>query len=201
MKRFSLSLLILTVVLFICPVFCRAENETAIELQEKEWTWEARNLASFEGKASINNLPEGNLTLKLSFTTEPKATDPGEIVFQTVNGKKLTLKKQKPEYTLKHEGQDEISFIGNWKTPDDVFFTKVDINFQICTEDGETVLAEQKLTVSRTTAEMLNVNDGKIRLKTDFSSWILWVSIAAGIIWIVAAIRIIVNHTARKKER
>ena len=201
MKRFRLFPLMLAVTMLLCPVLCRAENNAAIELTEKEWTWDARNIASFEGKASLAGMPEGKLTLKLTFSTEPKATDPGEIVFQTVNGKKLTLKKQKAEYTLKHEGQDELTFIGNWKTPDDVFFTKAEVLFQICTEDGETVLAEQKLTVSRSTADMLNADDGKIRIKTDFSAWTRWVFIAAGVLWILAIVRVVMHRTARKKER
>lgn len=201
MKRFRLFPLIAAAVMLWCPVLCRSEAEPAIELREKEWTWEGENLASFEGKASLEGLPDGKLLLRLSIDTEPKATNPGEIVFQAVDEKKLTLRKQKEEYLFSREGQDELTFTGNWKTPDDVFFTKVNITFRICTEDGETVLAEQKMTVSRTTEEMLNIEDGKIRLKTDFSAWILWGSVAAGVIWILAVIRIVMNRTARKKER
>ena len=200
MKRFRLFPLILAALLFICPALCPAEEESVVKLTEKEWTWEGNNIASFEGKASLAGMPEGKLTLKLSFTTEPKATDPGDIVFQTVNGKKLTLKKQKAEYTFSSDGQEELDFIGNWKTPDDVFFTRVEITFRICTEDGNTVLDEQKLTVSRTTSEMLNADDGKIRIKADFSAWTVWASIAAGVIWIAAVARILLNHTVRKKE-
>ena len=201
MKRFRLFPLMLAVILLIWPALCLAEEETVIKLAEKEWTWEEKNIASFGGETKTESLPEGKLLLKLSVATEPKAPNPGEVVFQTVNGKKLTLKKQKAEYIFDHKGQDELSFIGNWKTPDDVFFTKVGITFQICTEDGNTVLAEQKLTVSRTAAEISEKNDGKIRLKTDFNAWILWGSITAAVIWILAVLRIILNRTKRKKER
>ena len=200
MKRFRIFLLIPLVAVLLFPALCGTERAQAIEIHEKEWTWEGNNIASFEGKASLAGMPEGKLTLKLSFTTEPKATDPGDIVFQTINGKKLTLKKQKAEYTFSSDGQEELDFIGNWKTPDDVFFTKVEITFRICTEDGNTVLDEQKLTVSRTISEMLNADDGKIRLKADFSAWTVWASIAAGVIWIAAVARILLNHTVRKKE-
>lgn len=201
MKRFRLFPLILAAILFICPALCLAEEKADVKLAEKEWTWEEKNIASFGGEAKTENLPEGKLLLKLSVATEPKATSPGEVVFQTVNGKKLTLKKQKSEYIFDHKDQDELTFIGNWKTPDDVFFTKVEIIFQICTEDGETVLAEQKLTVSRTAAEVTEKDDGKIRLKTDFSNWILWGIAAAAVIWILAVFRIVLNRIKRKKER
>ena len=77
----------------------------------------------------------------------------------------------------------------------------MEIIFQICTEDGETVLAEQKLTVSRTAAEITEKDDGRIRLKADFSTWILWGAVAAAVIWILAILRIILNRIKRKKER
>ena len=201
MRRFRLFPLILAVILFICPVLCPAEEESAVKMAEKEWTWEEKNIASFGGEMKTGGLPEGKLLMKLSIATEPKATNPGEVVFQTVNGKKLTLKKQKAEYVFDHKDQDELTFIGNWKTPDDVYFTKVEITFQICTEDGESVLAEQKLTVSRTAAEVTEKDDGKIRLKADFSTWILWGAIAAAAIWILAVLRIVLNRIKQKKER
>lgn len=199
MKRFRPGPLLLALLLLIGPALCCAEGENAVTLQEKEWTWEKNNIASFEGSASLAGMPQGKLLLKLSIDTEPKATDPGEVVFQTVNGKKLTIKKQKPEYTVTHEDSDELTFTGNWRTPDDVFFTKAEITFRICTEDGETVLAQQKLTVSRTKEEMAQADDGKIKLRADFAEWTLWAGIAAGVIWLLALIRIGMNRIARKK--
>ena len=199
MRRFRPGALLLALLLMLCPAIRGAQGENVISLQEKEWTWEKSNIASFEGSASLAGMPQGKLLLTLSIETEPKATDPGTVVFQTVNGKKLTIKKQKPEYTITHEDSDELTFIGNWKTPDDVFFTKVEITFRICTEDGETVLAEQKLTAGRTKAEVAEADDGKIKLKADFAEWTLWVGIAAGVIWLLAVIRIVTNRIARKK--
>lgn len=199
MRRFRPGLVILALILTLFPALCRAEGESILSLQEKEWTWEKNNIASFEGSASLASMPQGKLLLTLEIETEPKATDPGQVVFQTVNGKKLTIKKQKPEYTITHEDSDELTFIGSWKTPDDVFFTKVEITFRICTEDGKTVLAEKKMTAGRTKAEMAEADDGKIKLKADFAAWTLWVGISAGVIWLLAVIRIVMNRIARKK--
>ena len=201
MKRFRLFPLILAALLFICPALCPAEEESVVKLTEKEWTWEEKNIASFGGEVKTESLPEGKLLLKLSVSTEPKATSPGEVVFQTVNGKKLTLKKQKAEYKFDHKDQDDLTFIGNWKTPDDVFFTKVDIDFRICSEDGNTILAQQKLTVSRSASELAEKDDGKIRLKADLSAWTVRIIVAAGLIWILAVLRIVLNRIKKKKEK
>ena len=201
MKRFILCCLLLAAVLFRCPAFSFAENEVADGLTEGEWTWEEKSIATFLGSVSLDGIPNGKLLLKLSFTTDPKGTNPGEVVFQTVDGKKLTLRKQKPEYVFDHGEQSTLEFTGNWKTPDDVFFTRIDISFQICTEDGNTVLAERKLTVSRNAAEMAEKDDGKIRLRVDLSSWILWIAIGAGVLWILAVVRVILNQRAKQKGR
>ena len=201
MKNLRLYCLLLVTLLFICPVLSIADGDTSIQLAETEWTWEENSIAVFEGKASLDGMPEGKLLMKLTFNTEPRATDPGEVVFHTVNGKKLTLRKQKAEYTFDPKGQDTLEFIGNWKTPDDVFFTKIEIELQICSEDGSTVLAGNKLTVSRSASEMAEKDDGKIRLKIDASAWILRILIAAGVIWIFAVLRIIVNRNSGKKEK
>ena len=201
MKNLRLACLLLVTILFICPVLSMADGDTSIQLAETEWTWEENSIAVFEGKASLDGMPEGKLLMKLTFNTEPRATDPGEVVFHTVNGKKLTLRKQKAEYTFDPKGQDTLEFIGNWKTPDDVFFTKIEIELQICSEDGSTVLAGNKLTVSRSASEMAEKEDGKIRLRIDASAWILRILIAAGVIWILAVLRIIVNKNSGKKEK
>ena len=89
---------------------------------------------------------------------------------------------------------------GNY-TPDDVFFTKVDIDFRICSEDGNTILAQQKLTVSRSASELAEKDDGKIRLKADLSAWTVRIIVAAGLIWILAVLRIVLNRIKKKKEK
>lgn len=201
MKNHRIYCLMLVTLLLVCPLASMADGDASVQLAETEWTWEEKSIAVFEGKASLDGMPAGKLLLKLSFSTEPKGTDPGEVVFQTVNGKKLTLRKQKAEYTLDPEGQKTLDFTGIWKTPDDVFFTKIDIDFQICSEDGSTVLGRNRLTVSRSASEMADKDDGKIRLKIDISAWILRIAIAAGILWILAIVRIILNRNSTKKEK
>ena len=201
MKKLRLYCLLLVTVLLAYPVLSMADGDTSIQIAETEWTWEENSIAFFEGKASLEGMPEGKLLLKMTFSTEPKATDPGEVVFHTVNGKKLTLRKQKAEYMLDPKGQDTLEFTGIWKTPDDVFFTKIDIDLQICSEDGSNVLDRNRLTVSRNAYEMAEKDDGKIRLKIDASAWIIRIMIASGVIWTLAIVRIIVHKISRKKER
>ena len=187
---------------FCCTALSLAENENdRTGLSEKEWTWEDNSVATFQGSVSLENLPAGKLLLKLSFKTDPQSTNPGDVVFQSVNGKKLTLRKQKPDYLIEHGEENTMEFVGGWRTPEDVYFTGISILLQICSEDGSTILKEEKLNVSRSQAEVNEKDDGKFRLKTDFSMWIRWTAVAAGIIWICASLRVIINKTRNKKRR
>lgn len=196
----KLVILILLVLMFF-PGCSSAAGSFDISLQEKEWTWNESDIATFSGIVSFDELPCESLVLRLQLTTDPVSTNCGEVVFQTVNEKKLTLRKQQPEYILSPGSEKEFSFIGNWKTPDNVFFTKTEILFQIYTDDGGSLLAEKKLTVHRDSSELANQEDGRYRLKVDFSKWTNWALIAAGILWILAIGRIIWNYIRNKKER
>lgn len=192
--------ILFVVLLCLCTCASRAADAVQAELREAEWTWDESSIATFNGTVSFEELPCEKLLLRLSFTTDPDSTNQGEVVFHTVNGKKLTLRKQRPEYTFPPGDLKSFEFIGNWKTPDNVFFTKIEITFKVCTEDGETVLGETKLTMRRDASELANKEDGKFRLKTDFSKWTLWIAVGAGTIWLFAFVRILINLKRSKKE-
>lgn len=192
--------ILLLALLFLWSAAACADESFRTELQEAEWTWNESSSASFTGTVSFDELPCEKLLLKLSFTTDPDSTNQGNVVFHTVNGKKLTIRKQQPEYTFAPGELKSFDFTGTWKTPENVFFTKIVITFQVCTEDGETVLGESKLTVQRDASELAKKEDGKFRLKTDFSKWTLWIAVAAGVIWVLAAARILWNHKRSRKE-
>ena len=188
-------------ILFVNCAFSETANEIALVLTEKEWTWEESSYASFEGTVTADHALPDKIRMELSLTTVPDADENGEIFFQTVNEKKLTLRKQKAEYTFSAEGLTGFGFTGSWKTPETVPFSQVDITCQIYDEDGTALLAEQKMTVSRDASEIVEKDDGKFRIRENLSEWTLWAAIAAAVIWILAVIRVILNHSKMKKER
>lgn len=183
---------------FLCTGTAAAAGSVQTELKEAEWTWDESSIASLTGSVSYAELPCEKLLLRLSFKTDPESTNRGDVVFHTVNGKKLTIRKQQPEYVFMPEDLKSFDFTANWKTPENVFFTRVEITFQVCTEDGETVLGESKLLMQRDASELANKEDGKFRLRIDFSKWTFWVAVAAGMIWLLAIVRILLNHKRMK---
>lgn len=196
MNRCYIRVLILIAVL-IMTTAASATEPCTIVLGETDWTWEGEQIAYFEGTVSSSeSLPE-KVKLKLTLSAFPEGADPGKVVFSNVNGKKLTIKKQQSEYVLSAEGLDSFPFTGNWKTPENVPFTRVEITFQILDEKEENLLGEQKMTVTRDASEAVQKDDGKIRLKENFSGWTAWAGAAAVVIWILAGLRILINHRKR----
>ena len=183
-------------------VFCfsSAFAECRIELREKEWTWAETNLATFDGSITFDEVPTEKVILQLSLAASPEAADIGEVVFQSVNGKKLTLRKQSSEYVLSTGDGSAAEFVGSWKTPESVFFTKITVFLRVYSENGEDLLAEKQLTVTRSASEAAEKDDGRIRVKEDLDGWTKWIAAAAVLVWILAVIRIIGNHKNRKRE-
>ena len=201
MKRCLGWILLLFTVLLIIPDSSPAFGETGIDLREAEWTWDGNSAASFEGNITFENPDEKKVVLKLSLKTVPDSSDPGKVVFQVINGKKLTIRKQQPDIAVEGEGLENISFTGAWKTPGDVFFTGVEITLTVFNGDETAVIAEKKFTVSRNKTEADETDDGKFRLKTDFDSWTRWASAAAAVIWILAAARLLIHHRNMNRKR
>ena len=182
-----------------------AANGPAVtaELHSSEWTWEEKNIAMFEGSVSSENALPEKVLLRLSFTVSPGQTDTdaGEMVFSAVNGKKLTIRKQKPEITADTGGSDRLTFSGSWKTPERMPFTKAEIHLRVYGEDESTLLAEKKMTVSRDASELVIKDDGKFRIRENFTEWTTAAAAAAILIWIAALARIVLVHRQKGKVR
>ena len=69
MKKLRLYCLLLVTVLLAYPVLSMADGDTSIQIAETEWTWEENSIAFFEGKASLEGMPEGKLLLKMTPVT------------------------------------------------------------------------------------------------------------------------------------
>ena len=194
MKRYTAGLL-LCVTAFLLSFCCvSAEQGTVVTLRENDWTWQGSSTAGFDGTVTFETQPADKILMKLSFSASPEATEQGEVLFYEINENKLTIRKQKPEYTYTFGDEKTISFTGNWKTPESVYFTRVNIKLQVFSEDGNTLYGEGNLSVSRDASEISNPDDGKFRLNLDLSSWTIWIFAGAAAVWLAAILRVIVNR-------
>ncbi len=198
MNRGFLRCAVCLAVLFIFICCSGAVAEFMSEMHITEWTWEESKSAVFEGSVSFDSYDQEKMVLKLSFTATPEATDSGRIVFQTVNGKKLTLRKESDTYVFTPGDQKEFHFIGNWRTPESVFFDKVVVTLRVYSEDEATLLSEHRMEVRRENDEQYDPDDGKIRVTADLPGLTRIIGIAAAVIWVAALARVFLN---KKKKR
>lgn len=199
MKRCAACFMVLISIVFLISVANSSGTGVQLTLRELQWSWEPLNIATFEGSIAFPGQTPDKVFLKLSFTVSPDDSETGEVVFQTVNNKKLTLRKQKPSCMLELEGSDSVSFTGCWKTPENVLFTRIEILCRVYNENESELLAEQSLVFSRTASDIARINDGRFRLNFDFASWTTYTAIAAAVIWLSAIARILKNKKRRVK--
>ena len=199
MKRCISCCLVFFMICCMSPCAASRQDTATIEINQLEWTWNPLDVATFEGTVHLGEGAPDKLLLKLSFSAFPESGEPGEVVFSSVDGKKLTLRKQKPEYTVSPENRDTLSFVGNWKTPDNAYLTRVEITCSVYDESGAVLIAENKLTESRNESEILAIDDGRIRLPYNFPLWTRYAAAAAAAVWLLAIFRIIVNKRRKKR--
>ena len=156
-------------------------------------SWIPGESALFEGVVSADGaLSADSITLKLSIRTDPVLSEPGTILFSEVNGKKLSIRNQKDEYTVSLQEGGEIRFSGSWLLPENVHLSAVEIVLTVLNPDGS-IIAETSAAVAAETA----VSGSSGITFPDLTVPIRIAAIAAAVVWILAAVRILIHHKRR----
>ncbi len=191
-RRFRI---IVIISLLIClPVLSSdAANILSVHIEKDEWSWSGNTAATFEGDIVCQGVTEDDpVTLRLTVACSPESANPGKVVFTSVQDKKLTVRKQKNEYVLDSSPTATTHFTGSWIIPEDEQYGEVSIHLEVIASDG-TVAAEDEIRMTNE-AHYLNEN---IRRIPDPGSLLRILLIASGIVWVLAAIRLIYNRHRR----
>ena len=114
--RCCFSLLFL--LLFLIPCAACAAG-VSCEITPGDGSWTPGESALFEGIVSSDgSFSADSITMKLSIRTDPVLSEPGTILFSEVNGKKLSIRNQKDEYTVSLQEGGEVRFSGSWLLPE-----------------------------------------------------------------------------------
>ena len=188
--RCCISLLFL--MLFLIPCASCAAG-LSCEIIPADSTWIPGESALFEGAVSADGaFSADSITMKLSIRTEPVLSEPGTILFSEVNGKKLSIRNQKDEYTVSLQESGEIRFSGSWLLPENVHLSAVEIVLTVLDPDGS-IIAE----TSASAAEEAAVSGPSGIKFPDLTVPIRIMAIAAAVVWILAAVRILIHHKRR----
>ncbi len=184
----QISLLFLTVILLFLPVQeAAAANTLSVHIEKDEWSWTGDTAATFRGSVICQGLSEDDpVTLRLTVEASPAESDPGDIVFTSVNGKRLAVKKQKNEYRLTSSPTATTAFTGSWNIPKEGKFGEVTIRIEAIGPDG-ICQGEDFFTMKDST---VIVNDDPVPKLPNPGKYIRPLFIAAAIIWMLAVIRV-----------
>ena len=195
-KKTVILMFIITAVLFSCTCV-RAEKPGTIISAGEEWSWEPGGVATFTGTLTADAEQAAGATLQVSINPEPKAEDPGRIVFTNVNGKKVKVRKQDATYALDEAEAGEISFSGSWFLPDDSAYFRAAVTVSLINPEGESIgFSTMKCGAYNTEGESTLK-----RIPADIGKINLILALSAGGIWCLAILRIVIcrRRTQRRK--
>ena len=180
----------------LCCCCAAAENAPSVmsaSIYKTEWQWQAGGFAEFEGNMICENASEEHpLTMRLSVSIVPDGTEGvKDPLFTSVNGTKLTVRKQTGEYKITSSEQ-AVRFTGRWELPEDFRIDEAAIHLRIYSDSGD-LLAESDLRMSN---DQVTSGDTGYRFP-ETGNIIRIIVIAAAAIWIFAIIRIIRNRKRR----
>ena len=187
-------ILLLPLLLFLISCACAAG--ITCEINPAGSSWIPGESALFEGCISADvTVSSDSATMKLSIRTDPVLSDPGTIVFSEVNGKKLSIRNQKDEYTVSLQAGSEIRFSGSWLIPENIHVSDIALVLTVLGPDGS-ILDE----VSAPVSGNVSGSGPSGTMFPDLAAPIRYVLLAAAAVWILAAVRILI-HQKRSKQK
>ena len=187
-------ILLLPLLLFLISCACAAG--ITCEINPAGSSWIPGESTLFEGCISADGtVSSDSATMKLSIRTDPVLSDPGTIVFSEVNGKKLSIRNQKDEYTVSLQAGSEIRFSGSWLIPENIHVSDIALVLTVLGPDGS-ILDE----VSAPVSGNVSGSGPSGTMFPDLAAPIRYVLLAAAAVWILAAVRILIHQKRRKQK-
>ncbi len=171
--------------LLVCCAVGFAQGETIAVLTEQEAVWEPGGSVVYIGSFQLEkDIPDA------VWHAELKTSDPekyGEVVFTRIHEDSIRKRKQSDTMTA-DAVSGENSFEITWYLPQQIsILQETEISFRLEDGTGETIASG--VTVRNTTEE--GSQDRAITLLNETNRMMMILLIAAGVIWVFAALRII----------
>ena len=187
---------ILLLPLLFLLISCACASGISCEIIPAGSSWIPGESALFEGCVSADEtVSYDNVMMKLSIRTDPVLSETGAIVFSEVNGKKLSIRNQKDEYTVSLQAGSEIRFSGSWLIPENIHVSDIALVLTVLGPDGS-ILDE----VSAPVSGNVSGSGPSGTMFPDLAAPIRYVLLAAAAVWILAAVRILI-HQKRSKQK
>ncbi len=183
---------LILLLLLVCCTLGSAQGETGAVLTEQETVWEPGGSVVFIGSFQLEkDVPDAVWHAELKTSDPEKA---GEVVFTRILEDSIRKRKQSDTMTA-DAVSGENSFEITWYLPEQIsLLTETEISFRLEDGSGETIASG---VTTRNTAEGSS-QDKAVTLLNRTNRVMIILLIAAGVIWIFAAVRIILVR--KRKE-
>ena len=193
----KLLIFLTAVLLFACSAAAAGGEENKIQIAAGEdWSWESGTVDMIEGMIDLSEYVGREISVRI-LSDLPYASEEeqkGQPVFVTVNGKRITVKKQSD--TTRCTPSDEESrmyFSARLTLPEKKRVYRISFQFVLTDENGQEL---------KTLSAELNGGQGGtgsvFYIAADINKITFIIGIAAAAVWAAALIRMLNN---RKKEK
>ena len=173
-------------VLLCLPAY--AEEKPEIKLEIGEWSWTAGEASEFSGTVIGEAGTLKDAVIRLSIKAEPELDDQGEVLFSTVNGKRLKVRAQKDYYEIGDKAAEgSISFTGNWHLPEDGYFREAALTITLENSDGSTITSLEETVMNPGWTD--SSTDQPFHIPIDIDQLLLILAVACAAIWTAAIAR------------
>ena len=196
-KIFRMGRAALCTMALLCLMAASALGETKIVMNASEdWTWERGGSSAITGSITPDqDLAEAKLTLEAEISAE----NPGQVLFMSVGGKKVKIRKRAPTVEADLTAGQETAFEAEWTVPEELENDIAHAVFRLRVEDSSgKEIAASTLEVGSLETESLVVGSSPVQIAEKL---ILWMGVAAAALWALAVLRfLILRRTGKRKE-
>ena len=190
LKRLASLAAAAAILLCVCAY---AEEKPEIKLEIGEWSWTAGEASEFSGTVIGDAGALKDSVIRLSIKAEPELDDQGEVLFSTVNGKRLKVRAQKDYYEVGDKAEEgSISFTGNWHLPEDGYFREATLAISLEDSDGSVIASLEETVMNPGWTD--SSADQPFHIPIDIDQLLLILAAACAVIWTAAIARAVFNH-------
>ena len=195
----SKRLLIFLTAVFLsaCSIVSAGGEESKVQITAGEdWSWESGTVDMIEGMIDLSEYIGQEISVRVltDLPYETEEEQKGQPVFVTVNGKRITVKKQSDTTRCTPSGEEpRMYFSARLTLPEKKRVYRISFQFVLTDENGQ-----ELKTVSAELSGGQGGTGSVFYIPADISKITAAIVIAAAAVWAAAVIRMLIN---RKKEK
>ncbi len=182
------SLMRCFLLLLLCGLIACCQAEGSVSLSQDEWTWNAGEVATFQGTVTIPNPEQGEWQLQLSLEAQPEQEDLGRCFFTYVGGKKIKIRNQSETAAMEELPDGEaVPFQGSWVLPEEGLLRQATLRVSVISPSGAIAASTEMVCENGAWYETGSGQPFHLPVDLDQMVWIL--AGCCAVLWAAAIVR------------